>query len=82
MLKSTYIYILYPQITESLENFPYCVMLHILSTVSLALFYLQSIADTLMDALDAIESVRTSKTLQRVLGAILAIGNFLNNTKV
>ena len=35
-----------------------------------------------MDALDAIESVRKSKTLQRVLGAILAIGNFLNNTKV
>lgn len=57
-------------------------MLHILSTVSLALFYLQSIADTLIAALDAIESVRTSKTLQRVLGAILAIGNFLNNTKV
>jgi hypothetical protein len=35
-----------------------------------------------MAALVAIESVRTSKTLQRILGAILAIGNFLNNSKV
>ena len=35
-----------------------------------------------MEVKDAIEEVRSSKTLRQVLGSLLAIGNYLNSKEV
>lgn len=43
---------------------------------------LQEFADALMDVKKAIEEVQNSKTLKRVLGTLLSIGNFLNGREV
>ena len=43
---------------------------------------LQEFADALMDVKNAIEDVMRSITLKRVLGTLLAIGNFLNGKEV
>ena len=85
-----------PNLDERLEFFGFhcsfqseeevnCCSCAFTSTMEISLYniiLLQIIGDALMAALVAIDNVRKSKTLKRVLGAILAVGNFLNSSKV
>ena len=45
-------------------------------------YHTQELAGTLEDVKKSIDEIKKSQTLQRALGTLLSIGNFLNGTKV